>query len=60
MYKAGDYERALRLFANSLELPGTGIKRFSNKPPLPSGTEKMASFYNIACCHSRLGGTGGS
>ncbi|KAK9808672.1 hypothetical protein WJX72_001735 [[Myrmecia] bisecta] len=43
------------LFEKALELPGTGLKRYRDKPNLISDGEKMAALYNIACCHSRLG-----
>ena len=36
-------------------MPGSGVKRFRDKPPLPSEGEKMALLFNIACCHAQLG-----
>lgn len=50
----GDWKAALGYFERALELPGTGIKRFRDKPKLISNGEKMAALYNIACCQSRL------
>ncbi|GFH12985.1 uncharacterized protein HaLaN_08779 [Haematococcus lacustris] len=46
---------ALELFERALTLPGTGIKRFRDKPKLASDREKMTALYNISCCHSQLG-----
>jgi hypothetical protein len=43
------------VFQKALTLPGTGVKRFRDKPRLVSDGEKMAALFNIACCHSRLG-----
>lgn len=44
-------------FEMALELPGTGTKRFRDKPPQISEGEKIAALYNIACCQARLGNT---
>lgn len=52
---AKEWEEAQRYFERALELPGTGIKRFRDKPPQISDGEKMAALYNIACCQSQLG-----
>eukprot|EP00879_Flechtneria_rotunda_P005773 GHRR01006074.1.p1 GENE.GHRR01006074.1~~GHRR01006074.1.p1 ORF type:complete len:220 (+),score=31.96 GHRR01006074.1:184-843(+) len=52
--KQQKWSRALQVFENGLTLPGTGVKRFRDKPRLISDSEKMAALYNIACCHSRL------
>lgn len=54
--EAGEWERALSYFETALSLPGTGIKRFRDKPPAISDGEKIASLYNIACCLSNMGG----
>ena len=54
--EAGKWDDALKYFENALTLPGTGIKRFRDKPPAISDGEKIASLYNIACCFSRMGG----
>jgi len=51
---AGDYATALPYFEQALELPGTGLKRFRDKPNLISNGEKMAALYNIACCQSQM------
>lgn len=55
VYKDGDTERALQLFQRSLTLPGTGMKRFRDKPREISDEEKQAALYNTACCLGRLG-----
>jgi len=49
------WETAQQYFERALELPGTGIKRFRDKPRLLSDGEKIAAMYNIACCQSQLG-----
>ncbi|CAL5224279.1 g6941 [Coccomyxa viridis] len=54
-YNAGSYETALGIFEKAIDLPGTGIKQFRDKPPAISNGEKQAALYNIACCHSRMG-----
>ena len=51
---AGDFASALPYFEQALELPGTGLKRYRDKPNLISNGEKMAALYNIACCQSQL------
>ena len=51
---AGDYVAALPYFEQALELPGTGLKRYRDKPNLISNGEKMAALYNIACCQSQM------
>jgi len=38
-----------------MTLPGTGVKRFRDKPRMISDSEKMAALYNTACCHARMG-----
>ncbi|EIE19738.1 hypothetical protein COCSUDRAFT_54599, partial [Coccomyxa subellipsoidea C-169] len=57
LYNAGQYETALGIFEKAMNLPGTGIKQFRDKPPTISNGEKQAALYNIACCQSRLGKT---
>lgn len=54
-FEAGDYQGALQLFDKALALPGTGIKRFRDKPAAISDGEKQAAYFNIACCYSKLG-----
>eukprot|EP00775_Hariotina_reticulata_P007503 gene7503-7713_t len=51
--KQGKWDRALAVFEKGLSLPGTGVKRFRDKPRLISDGEKMALLYNISCCHSQ-------
>mmetsp|Transcript_9783 Transcript_9783/g.24908 ORF Transcript_9783/g.24908 Transcript_9783/m.24908 type:complete len:215 (+) Transcript_9783:125-769(+) len=57
LYADGDYEEAYALFTKVVkeQVPGTGTKRFRDKPPAPSEGEKMAALYNIACCQSKMG-----
>jgi len=57
VYAEGRYEDALGIFERALDLPGTGMKRFRDKPAETSNSEKIAILYNCACCHSRLGNT---
>lgn len=52
---AKQWERAQQYFERALELPGTGTKRFRDKPPGISNGEKVSILYNIACCQSQLG-----
>jgi len=54
LYEEGKYKEALEVFEKGLELPGTGMKRFRDKPRSISDGEKQSVLYNIACCHSRL------
>jgi hypothetical protein len=51
---ARQWERAQEYFELALELPGTGIKRFRDKPAALSDGEKCSALYNIACCQSQL------
>ena len=44
-----------RYFEKALELPGTGLKRWRDKPPALSTGELTSALYNIACCRSQLG-----
>lgn len=53
----GEWTKGLEYFERALELPGTGLKRFRDKPNLISNGEKMAALYNIACCQSRMAET---
>jgi len=52
--KQDKWQDALAVFEKGLNLPGTGLKRFRDKPPPASDSEKMAALYNIACCHSKM------
>ena len=52
---AGQWEQAQQYFERALELPGTGLKRWRDKPPALSAGELQAALYNVACCRSRLG-----
>lgn len=52
--KQQKWGKALEVFEKALSLPGTGIKRYRDKPRLISDGEKMAALYNIACCHAQL------
>ncbi|KAF6265819.1 hypothetical protein COO60DRAFT_763757 [Scenedesmus sp. NREL 46B-D3] len=52
--KQQKWDKALTIFEKGLTLPGTGIKRFRDKPRLISDGEKMACLYNVACCHAQL------
>lgn len=45
MYKAGQYPEALAVFEKALALPGTGTKRYRDKPREISSGEKMAALY---------------
>lgn len=53
--KATRWAEALGVYEKALTLPGTGLKRFRDKPRLISDGEKSAALFNIACCHSMLG-----
>lgn len=54
-----DYEAAQEQFDRVLsgELPGSGVKRWRDKPAAISDGEKIAALYNIACCQAQLGNT---
>lgn len=52
--EAQQWEKAQSYFERALELPGTGVKRFRDRPRLLSDGEKVAALYNIACCQSKL------
>jgi len=53
--EAGQWERAQEYFERALELPGTGVKRFRDKPAGLSDGEKQSILYNCACCQAQLG-----
>ncbi|KAL4514289.1 hypothetical protein Ndes2526A_g04008 [Nannochloris sp. 'desiccata'] len=53
--EANRWEEAQDYFERALNLPGTGIKRFRDKPPQLSDGERIACMFNLACCQSRLG-----
>jgi hypothetical protein len=53
--EANRWEEAQDFFERALNLPGTGIKRFRDKPPQLSDGERIACMFNLACCQSRLG-----
>eukprot|EP00197_Chlamydomonas_leiostraca_P007225 CAMPEP_0202865976 /NCGR_PEP_ID=MMETSP1391-20130828/6854_1 /ASSEMBLY_ACC=CAM_ASM_000867 /TAXON_ID=1034604 /ORGANISM="Chlamydomonas leiostraca, Strain SAG 11-49" /LENGTH=181 /DNA_ID=CAMNT_0049545869 /DNA_START=120 /DNA_END=665 /DNA_ORIENTATION=+ len=52
---AARWTEALPIFEKAMSLPGTGMKRYRDKPRQPSDSEKMTCLYNIACCHAQLG-----
>lgn len=54
LFKEGKYEEALAEFERALKLPGTGQKRFTDKPPESSDEEKHTALYNISCCYCQL------
>ncbi|KAG1666903.1 hypothetical protein FOA52_005963 [Chlamydomonas sp. UWO 241] len=54
MCSEGRWAEGLVIFEKALTLPGTGTKRFRDKPKLLSDGEKCAALFNIACCHSRM------
>ena len=53
--EAKKWEDAQTYFEKALELPGTGLKRFRDKPNGLSDGERIAIMYNIACCQSQIG-----
>ncbi|GBF91837.1 hypothetical protein Rsub_04942 [Raphidocelis subcapitata] len=53
--KQEKWDKALAVFERAMTLPGTGVKRYRDKPRLISDGERMAALYNCACCHARLG-----
>ncbi|EFJ43142.1 hypothetical protein VOLCADRAFT_106936 [Volvox carteri f. nagariensis] len=53
--KAGRWEQALAVYEKALTLPGTGLKRYRDKPRLISDGERSAALFNIACCQAQLG-----
>ena len=54
-FEAGDPTAALADFKRAFTLPGTGLKRFRDKPPGLSDGETQAAHYNAACAHAALG-----
>ncbi|PSC75387.1 putative DNA replication complex GINS PSF3 [Micractinium conductrix] len=52
---AGQWAKAQEYFERALELPGTGLKRYRDKPPALSEGELTSALYNIACCRSMQG-----
>lgn len=52
---AGNWAQAQEYFERALELPGTGLKRWRDKPPALSEGELTSALYNIACCRSQQG-----
>lgn len=53
--KASRWGEALSIYEKALTLPGTGLKRYRDRPRLISDGEKSAALFNIACCQSMLG-----
>eukprot|EP00798_Chlamydomonas_sp_ICE-L_P025738 gene25738-11398_t len=49
------WAEALIVFERSMNLPGSGQRRFRDKPRSTSDGEKIAALFNIACCQSKLG-----
>lgn len=54
-FEAGDPTAALAEFNRAFTLPGTGLKRFRDKPAGLSDGETQAAHYNAACAHAALG-----
>lgn len=52
--EAKKWTEAQAYFEKALELPGTGLKRFRDKPKQLSDGERIAIMYNIACCQAQL------
>ena len=55
LLESGDAQAALAEFTRALTLPGTGLKRYRDKPPSVSEGEAQAALYNCACAHAALG-----
>lgn len=55
LFEQGDAAAALAEFRRALTLPGSGLKRYRDKPPGLSDGEAQACYYNSACAHARLG-----
>jgi hypothetical protein len=55
LFQQGRYADALVLFERAPTLPGTGTKRFRDKPPAASDGERQAALFNSACSHAKLG-----
>jgi hypothetical protein len=45
------------MFQQALTLPGTGFKRYRDKPREASDEERQAALYNTACCLGAMGNT---
>jgi hypothetical protein len=54
--QAKAYAAALAMFEEALTLPGTGQKKFTDKPAQISDGERATALYNIACCQCQLEG----
>eukprot|EP00210_Caulerpa_lentillifera_P005921 g5661.t1 len=54
LHRDGRYHEAVKILTISLDLPGSAAKLYRDKSPGPSQGEKIAAFYNIACCYSAL------
>lgn len=54
--QAKAHAAALAMFEDALTLPGTGQKKFTDKPAEISDGERATALYNIACCHCQLEG----
>lgn len=48
----GQYEKAQTYFERALELPGTGLKRWRDKPPALSTGELTSALYNVGAALS--------
>jgi hypothetical protein len=55
LFEQKRYADALTLFEQAPNLPGTGVKRFRDRPPLASDGERQAASFNAACAHAALG-----
>jgi hypothetical protein len=55
LFQKGQYAESLALFERAPTLPGTGTKRFRDKPPAASDGERQAAMFNAACAHAKLG-----
>ncbi|GFR49541.1 hypothetical protein Agub_g11585 [Astrephomene gubernaculifera] len=53
--KQARWQEALVLYERALTLPGTGIKRYRDRPPQASDGERAAALFNAACCQAQLG-----
>lgn len=56
LFNEGNYDSAINAFERALDgsLPGSGLKRFRDKPKLISDGEKQSALYNIACCFAKM------
>lgn len=55
LFQQQRYADALALFERAPTLPGTGLKRYRDRPPLASDGERQAALFNAACAHAALG-----